>query len=78
MKKKARPQPKAIKGYTFAEVMERGRKLLEEEEAKIAAMTPEQRVEYAAEQAKKREEAEKILQQLRGPGFMELRVTKKP
>jgi predicted deacylase len=65
---------KAITGKTFTwdEVLAEGKRRMEAEERKVAAMTPEQKKEYEVEQAKRRAEAEEILKKLRGPGFVEL------
>jgi predicted DNA binding CopG/RHH family protein len=39
--------------------------------AKLAAMTPEERAEWDKEQAIREQETEEILKKLRGPGFFE-------
>lgn len=64
---------KPIKGMTFAQMFDEASRRLEEEERRVAAMTPAEREQYAKEQAARAAETEEILKKLRGPGFIEIR-----
>jgi len=50
----------------------KGKSYLDKEAAKYNAMSPEDQRQYDLEQRRKNAEAERLLQQLRGPGFTEL------
>lgn len=80
MKKPSKkPQPvKVGQAHTFNDVMERARRLAAERDAKLAAMSDEERDAFLKDEEKRYAEAEKLLQQLRGtPGFSEFRIKAK-
>ena len=74
MMKKTKPQPVMVKAMSFDEILQEAQAKQLAEEAKFNAMTPAEQVVYIEEQKKKEADREAILQKLRGPGFMELRV----
>lgn len=65
---------KPVIGMTFEQMLDEAGRRLQEEEARVAAMTPEQRKTYAIEQAAKAREVEALLTQLRGAGFAAMKV----
>lgn len=72
-KPQGRPISVTGKAFTFAEVLAEGQRRIAEEEARVAKMTPEEKEAYELELAERAKETEKILKQLRGPGFMEIK-----
>ena len=62
---------KVIKALTFNDVLAELKEKQEALNAKLAAMTPEERTEWDKEQAIREQETEEILKKLRGPGFFE-------
>ena len=68
-------EPVVGKAMTFDEVIASAKKKQEELQARLAAMTPEERAAWEEEQRKNEAEAEKILKQLRvSPGFTEFKI----
>ena len=64
-------KPVQIKVLGFNDVMQ---ELIDKQDAlqkKLSVMTPEERAEWDKAEAKRQEETEEILKQLRGPGFFE-------
>ncbi len=77
MAKKIKAAPVRVEGGSFADAVEAMRKRAEEEEARVAALSPAERAEWEAEKAAQDAEVEKLLKQLRGPGFMQFNVSLK-
>lgn len=75
---KGKPVPRALKARSFQELLDDAQRRAEEEEAKVAAMTAAQRKAYELELIERNKKVEAILKQLRGPGFMEIHVPRKP
>lgn len=65
---------KKLKVMTFADVIAEGERRAAEEAAKLAKMSPAERQAYEKAQKEAHEEIEKILKQLRGPGFVEIKL----
>lgn len=73
--KKPRPAPIALKAYSFAEVMAEAQQQADELQKKLDAMTPAEREQWEKDRQKDEAEVEGLLKQLRGPGFIEMRIT---
>jgi hypothetical protein len=69
-------EPKKAPMITFAEICAEAERREAEEKAKIAAMPEAERGEYLKKQAEARDELERFLNKLRGPGFTEIRPSK--
>ncbi len=69
-------QIKAIQGNGILAVIQEKMREHQEEMKRVAAMSPEDRAAWEAEEAKRQEKVESILKKLRGPGFMEMRAKK--
>lgn len=65
---------KIITGNNLFDAIDAKMMELAEEQRRVAAMSPEDRAEWEKEEAKRQEETEEILKQLRGPGFVELKL----
>jgi 2-C-methyl-D-erythritol 4-phosphate cytidylyltransferase len=70
-KKISAPRQIAVRGFTIHEAIARAKEKHDAYEATLAAMPP---AEAAAKRAADEAEVEAILRQLRGPGFMELKL----
>lgn len=65
-------KPVRVESYTFQEVLAAMAAEYEARDKKLEAMTPEEREQWDKEQAEAQKEIDKMLEQLRGPGFLEL------
>ncbi len=72
MKSKPLATGTSVMGTDIFQEIQKAQQAAEAEGRRVAAMTPDQRKKWEAEQRAKLAEREAILQQLRGPGFVEL------
>lgn len=68
--------PKKAKTMTFEDIVAEADRREKAEVVRLAAMTPAEREAEEKSRIVASEEIEKILKQLRGPGFVEIRMPK--
>lgn len=66
--------PKLVEGTDLASALNNAMRAAAAEQARFDAMSDADKAAYIEEQRKKQAEVEEILKELRGPGFVELRV----
>lgn len=72
--KKPKAAPVAIKAMSFQDIIAEAQARNEAERVKFEAMSPAEQAAYIEAQKKEQAEIEVLLRQLRGPGFLELRI----
>jgi len=66
--------PKKVKRMTFNDLLAETERREKEHAAKLAAMTPAERIKYEEARQRSQAEVEALLEKLRGPGFTEFRA----
>jgi len=66
--------PVRVKAVSLSDMINEARAKAEAEQRRVAAMSDEEYKAYQEAEAAKRVEVEKLLKQLRGPGFMEIQI----
>lgn len=67
-------KPVQVRALSFNDVMQELKDKQDALQKKLAVMTPKERAEWDIAEAKRQEETEDILKQLRGPGFVEIKL----
>lgn len=75
MKSTVKKGPVRVEGCSFGEMLSKAMADAEAEAERVSRMTPAQKVQHAEEMKKRDKETEKILKELRGPGFMALSIS---
>lgn len=74
MAKKIKAKPIVVQSSTFDSIIAEMKERADAEELRIAARSPAERAAWEARKAAQDAKIEKLLKELRGPGFMQFNV----